>query len=1602
MNPFQINRDRSIDQDKVFLVDKRFRPIQNGEIYPISDLQIVANLNSNWECQFTVYRETDGIPNPLWEQITDLALVKIENRGIFELEAPVTDEASTYKSCSGKSICEAETSQTTMTLEINTEDDIARESKTDPTATYYKEFPTLFYRDIQDTSVFDNLNGTDNAAKLQSLSENEKKEILRRSSLLHRVFSEMPEYAANINGDNIDDSLKNLQYILSWSDTSVYDICQDIAEEIQCIFIFDKFHRSFEVRDLKDHCEIDGCRDIQDGICPICQKNGTTQKITSFGEYSGVEIDTHNLAETINLSGNKDSVKNYFKIEGADDVITNRISNRLIGNGYLWKTGALQRSQMSPELVAALEEREKMMAAAYPAGSKYQNLQDEYDQLWDHWNALNLQKANYESGMMPSPEMADKNAEYVFHSLFGTNGKIHCAYASNRFQTETQIADSVMRYAKLLTPTNHTIEYKNLSYQTTKWNDQEIVASITFQVHIYLDGHYKEDEEEENGTKKYADEYPSSDTPAADGVVTLPVVKGYDITCTKEDDKTIYTNDYYNYLKHLVDMSNAEAGITEESILFEPITPADIAPEESSYQGNLLKATHYSKYCYKRLQSFYDAYESCSSVVSQINPDITSNTDEAIPSEEVKLSLEKIMESGKNYFVIPLQPDLSYIQFQKDVIYQFTIKISDNKEFSSEKIGGLLAASGNINPGGHGLHAYKSQKSPDKYYFYLFFKGDGKSYSHLCIALPHQADYSNSHSYNISATIPPETPDSPSEIPNLLEYLRSDGETGNIQKDLLGKYQLYMTILSERMRWLQEQITEIMNKQESCMDRINEIKDTCDMENCLKRYAHDHGINHNLWYELCSFKRQDTYRNDNFFGEGVNDAKLMEYVENLLKRAEEEIESACNITYSASATISNLLTMPEFEPFWDKFTLGNYIHMLIDDQVHTMRLTSITYDYADLSHCSVEFSDVIRKTKNKTEEIADILSQASSLASTAKTTARQAEQGAAAKLSVDVIKKDALNLANSRIITADDQNFVIDRYGITGKYIDPLSGDVSDEQIRMINNLLCFTDDNWQHTKTALGKITYWNPDTVQYETKYGLIGDTIIGNLLLGEKLTISDQNGYVRIDGNGILTNNENGVSVAINPYGTHFPKNPGKNYLFSIAKNDELIMGISTEGNGYFSGNILGSTIESSEIISGSRPYSIELKDGILSCGNIRICNGLLNYHTNQDKYINALNFSCDDYQGEFGFRWNTDGSVNMISPKERPLNIGEHNYPIHDIHMSGSINMDGSINMAGSINMDGSINMAGGSLYIPTNTSTYETENTEKIRVATEKAIPNLTILSGENNITVGQSYLGIPLQSDLSSFQFQKDSIYQFTISTSASYGFWSSSINGLLAVSENVNPGSDGLRSFQCEKIDSHHFVISFKGDGKAYSHLYIALSNESDYDYGYLYQFQASISIQDSTVAISPNKVKIYGKEPDSQITSELDLGYNEITFSQGRKTGKLSLNNEGALCSSVNLYAPNLEWSRIASDVTSYAGDLSAYNEIRIIMKCGDSMHHYSFNLIGKEITANTKQYLEGYDNGSYTGVGSINISTSEISIGQCRVGSENLSGYLTIYVR
>ena len=58
----------------------------------------------------------------------------------------------------------------------------------------------------------------------------------------------------------------------------------------------------------------------------------------------------------------------------------------------------------------------------------------------------------------------------------------------------------------------------------------------------------------------------------------------------------------------------------------------------------------------------------------------------------------------------------------------------------------------------------------------------------------------------------------------------------------------------------------------------------CDLQNFLTRVENTLG-GKDLWIELCTFRRTDTYKNDNFIGEDQPESVLMENMEELLKQA---------------------------------------------------------------------------------------------------------------------------------------------------------------------------------------------------------------------------------------------------------------------------------------------------------------------------------------------------------------------------------------------------------------------------------------------------------------------------------------------------------------------------------------------------------------------------------------------------------------------------------------------------------------------------------------------------------------------------------------------
>lgn len=182
-----------------------------------------------------------------------------------------------------------------------------------------------------------------------------------------------------------------------------------------------------------------------------------------------------------------------------------------------------------------------------------------------------------------------------------------------------------------------------------------------------------------------------------------------------------------------------------------------------------------------------------------------------------------------------------------------------------------------------------------------------------------------------------------------------------------------------------------------------------------------------------------------------------------------------------------------------------------------------------------------------------------------------------------------------------NQEFTIDKNGILGrKKVSETSDEFEDEQVRLINNLLIFTDDNWETAKTALGKIYYTDEDGNQV-TSYGLIAETIIGSLVMGERLKIKNTNSTVEIGAEGISIKQADGTvvfsakpdgSISIKSYVTEGDMN---NKLESYVTSSSL----STTLSSYTTNDELTSKL-TSYVTSSS--LSVTLSDYLTETGGV----------------------------------------------------------------------------------------------------------------------------------------------------------------------------------------------------------------------------------------------------------------------------------------------------------------------------------------------------------------------------------------------------------------
>lgn len=307
-----------------------------------------------------------------------------------------------------------------------------------------------------------------------------------------------------------------------------------------------------------------------------------------------------------------------------------------------------------------------------------------------------------------------------------------------------------------------------------------------------------------------------------------------------------------------------------------------------------------------------------------------------------------------------------------------------------------------------------------------------------------------------------------------------------------------------------EAVNVIYNTEKSTgeiQDIVNSVKTELDLENYLGEELYM------LWY---SYRREDDYSNDNYSSTGLDDVTLIKRATELVEAAQKELYKAGNLQYSLSATMGNLLALDEFKPIKDKFEVGNFIKVGIDDKVYSLRLMSYETDFNSIQDMPVEFSTV-EKVYTGYSDVQSVLDASRSMATSYSSVKDQVDKSKKATDTVNDWSDNGINGDNTQFANSSEQTILINKNGILGRSYDDQLDEFSLKQFKLVNNGMYFTKDGWQSIETGIGRFTYRDINGNLVED-YGIIAKTVVGNLIIGKELQIYNEDKSIVIDENGL----------------------------------------------------------------------------------------------------------------------------------------------------------------------------------------------------------------------------------------------------------------------------------------------------------------------------------------------------------------------------------------------------------------------------------------------------------------------------------------------------
>ena len=271
--------------------------------------------------------------------------------------------------------------------------------------------------------------------------------------------------------------------------------------------------------------------------------------------------------------------------------------------------------------------------------------------------------------------------------------------------------------------------------------------------------------------------------------------------------------------------------------------------------------------------------------------------------------------------------------------------------------------------------------------------------------------------------------------------------------------------------------------------------------------------------EFCAFLRMDEYSNDNYISDGLDNTELFQNAFDFINVATKELYKSATLQHSITGTLKNFLRMPEFSPIVNSFKNGNWITVQVDDEIYKLRIVEYTIDFSSSQNINVTFSDVI-SSQDSSSDINSILDKASNMATSYGSIVRQSDINSNfSKKMSDMILK-GLDMTNTKIVSsADNQDITWDEHGLLCREFNDILNDYNPCQLKIINHGLYITNDGWKTAKAGVGQFYYFDPKDKAYKEGYGIIADTLVGNLILSSQVGIYNEEKSIEMDKNGII---------------------------------------------------------------------------------------------------------------------------------------------------------------------------------------------------------------------------------------------------------------------------------------------------------------------------------------------------------------------------------------------------------------------------------------------------------------------------------------------------